>query len=699
MKKKLLSVVLSVLMILSVFSGLNASAESVALTDEIRAQIASDYVPGEMTGNLFSSFWQDYSASYSNDGTTLTLSTTGARGDGVAANQQAGSGGAGVSVSDSSFWNAGNTFVFGVNARNNSGTPRVKLTVMQTGRETVMPLEYPVYTDGAVVTNTEYKRYGFTMTVPETFTNYNYCRMYLGFPETPAGETEGDRSVSFDIASAYLGIEYAYDLVVEADTAEILSGTDTTVNLTATVVNQGNVAGTLPQNITWYAVNKERTEIVDGLTITEGAEGEATLHIASSVPKGEYDIVAVSDVYSEFVGSTTISLINYASDYEPSEEITGNVTTGMYNNYSVSYSDNGAETTLTKDGACGNGILDEKQDAVAHGVGLSVPDRGAIWGAGRTIVFGAKVKNNGGEPRAKLGVWQASYPAVLPIETPGVSDGIAITDTEWQDVGFTIQVPETGINGPNDVIFYFGFADTPAGETEGNRSMIIKNDSVYLGLEYAYDIKLSADTTTWIPGKTEEINLDCDIVNQIGTTGSLNQDVEWFVMDSTRTNVVEGITVTDSGNGDGKAKVVVDHFAVPAGEYAIVAVSKENAQFVKGIKINVGYSPVLSELDLTKSGDTFTATAKLLGCDGQDVNAMIIVVALDENDEMIDCKVKGIKNVYASDGVTSEEYLDITTTGAVHHVNAFLWETNGAQNPDIFDTTRKEFAPMVTLLK
>ena len=423
--------------------------------------------------------------------------------------------------------------------------------------------------------------------------------------------------------------------------------------------------------------------------------------VDSSVSAGKYVLVAAAEADAKLVKGITINVVDYATDYVPEEEITDNATTGTYNHYAVTYSSNGVETILTHDGACGNGIADAQKDSVAHGVTLTVPDRASIWKAGNTLVFRAKVKNNGGEPRAKLGVWQASNPSVMPIEAPGISDGIAVTETEeWQDVTFTIPVPDSHINGPNDVLFYFGFADTPAGETEGARSMIIKNDSVYLGVEYAYDIRIEADTNIWTPGKTEAINIDCDIVNQVGSTGSLNQEITWLAMDSTRTSVVEGITITESGQADGKATVVVDNYNVPAGDYCIVAVSKANQEFIKGFNFEVEYTPVLSELNLTKSGDTFEASAKLMSCDSayEKVNALIIIVGMNEYGEMINIETKKLENTFAS-GAASADSVTLAATEAVHYVNAFLWETTDVENPGIFDITRKEFTTMKTLEK
>ncbi len=606
MKKKLLASVLSTLMILSTFTYISASA-----TEELPANIGSDYVAGEVTGNLFTdettSGLTQCNAMKESVQVHENIKLAGesaaiAKGDVSSSNYNTGNGGKMTSLrdvldpwavykdadGDGTFTldstqvdykralagvalqlNAGATtsanrpymtpdyqknVVVKIPFTMTAGSGNAVVNIARSKYQTTGPNyyaykgnqasdhEYPIEYNGRDqgVTVAENGRTYLIATFAGNTTatsdpKYSYTLgMVMG---TDAGIT-----VRMEEDEFYIGYEAIHDISVEADKTAVLSGNEATIGLSAKVLNQVGVKGGLSQNFTWYALNSERTAVVDGLNIVEGSEGTATLTIGSTVPAGDYDIVAVSDDYSQLVKGVTISVVSLANDYV-------------------------------------------------------------------------------------------------------------------------------------------------AGDATDN--------------EAAYDIRLSADTTTWIPGEVQEINLDCDIVNQTGVTGTLNQDVDWYAMNKERTQMVGvGVTITDSGLGDGKAKLVIDPYSVPAGDYSIVAVSKENCRFVKGIEIEVDYT-FLAELDLDKSGNVFTANAKIMNCEeGSDtVKAIIIMVALDADYEVIDFTTKEITSTYSSIPTPAEENVSLTATSAVHHVNAFLWETTGVDNPGVLDTTLNEIAPMKTLDK
>ena len=695
MNKKITAIVLSAMMILSMFTYISVSAEVI-----LPENIGTDYTAGEMPTNYFKNFSANWACdSWSFGDTETTFTHNGVTGNGAVDNSERGANAIGVVATDkSAVWHGGNVLVFGARVKNNGGVPRIKFGVYQEGRPALLPIEQPGITDGETILNTNYKQVGYTVVIPETDyqSGTQYISFGFGFAETPAGTEETKRSVKVENSSVYFGLEELYDIRVSADVTSVLAGNNESIELSAEVVNQVGVQGTLSQNFTWYALNSDRTELVEGMTITEGAEGTAALSIGADVPEGEYDIVAVSDDYAQMVKGVTVNVRSLKEDYVAGEIKNQNYFVKFTESWGCSsYTLGTTETMIKETGSRGDGVAAPNQEHGAGGVGVSVTSK-EFWVAGNTIVFGAKVKNNGGLPKVKFAMWQQSYPAFNPIEAPGITDGTLVLNTEFEQIGFTMPVPESGVNTAGYTIYQFGFPETPAGEEETVRSVIIDNASVYMGIEEVYDIRLTADTTVWTPNKTEEINIDCDIINQVGVTGTLSQDVSWYAMDSERTQLAEGITITESGNGDGKIKVSVDNFTVAAGEYYIVAASKEYGELVKGIKIKVEYTPVLSVLDLTKSGNTFTASAKLLNCDSTQgtVNAMIIIVALDENNKAKDFEVQKISSTY---GTAAEDCATLTAGDGVHHVNAFLWEATDAENSTITDTTLKELAAMKTL--
>jgi len=717
MNKKITALVLSAMLILSMFTYITASAETT-----LPESITTDYVAGAVSGNKYTppeSGGEITVSLKSNSGVVtfagningeMVFKSVRVIGDGVEAASAYPANGALV---QKNYWDwselhvNGKQFIIGAQVKALEGTPKFTAGFYEQNRVGDRPDGFAV-TDGVDITWSEYAPVCVHMTMTKARNNSEnmaYSHLSIGMPEDPEGTTATTRSFAMKPESLFIGYEAAHDIVVEAENTSFMAGSAETVDLTAKVVNQVGTIGYLPQNFTWYALNAERTDVVDGLIITEGEEGTATLTVDSTVPAGEYDIVAISDDYTQMVKGVTINVKSFKNDYVAGEIKNQNYFAKFTESWGCdSYTLGTTETMIKENDSRGDGVAAEKQEHGCGGVGISVTSK-EYWAAGNTIVFGAKVKNNGGLPKVKFAVWQQSYPALNPIEAPGITDGTLVLNTEYEQIGFTMPISATGVNG-NDgsgsyTIYQFGFPETPAGEEETTRSVIIDNASVYLGIEEYYDIKVKADTNTWIHGETEQINLDCDIVNQVGVPGSLNQDVSWYAMDAERTQIVDGIEITESGLGDGKAKVVVDPYSVSAGKYAIVAVSNSNGDFIKGIEIEVEYTPVLAELNLEKSGNTFTASAKLLSRNSTagTVRAMIVIVALDENGKAKDYKVQKITNTYSEYGTASEESTTLTVTDDVHRVNAFLWETTDTENPGITDTTLKELAPMQTLLK
>ena len=651
--KKLLSILLSVVL----FAGICPQI-SVLSAVTLPENIDVDYVPGEVENNLFRSFSNQFAVPFGQSNGETTITKDGALVVGGVVNANHGAYGTGVFATDNSFWAAGNTFVFSVNAKNNGGVPKLRFAVQQTNKgNTVMCNEYPSIYDGVAVTDTEYKKYGFTITVPaDCEESYYYCRGYLGFPLTPDGSTEGSRSIKFQDSSAYLGLEYAYDISVKADKTSLIPG-EGPITLDADVLNQVGTKGTLSQDVTWYALNKERTAVVNGIHIEPGADGTAVATVDSSVPVGKYCLVAVSNTYAKFVKGINIVVTDLKTDYEPGEmpvNLYKGSTAGEfcssrnYNHNAIMLED---ETAAAMDVVedidyRGNLTLVAKRDLPDPNVvyvkdtdtgyhkwdgvtynytwplsGITVntntlaysADDGSYSYNTGNLVFSFDVYNSSSitEPvyNAKLNIARqyiynkaTKEEIEFPMEYGSNKDGFEVTArTDDKRQQFSGTFKDIGKYKLNQYKYILGM---PQG-TPKDASITIEN--IYFGIEQAYDIEVkTVGTSSVAPGIGGKIEVCAKILNQVGTTGGLEQGTfNWYVVNEDRTGYVSGIAVTEGA--DGTAVVTVDK-NVPKGTYVVVAESDKYEDFVANTSISVGYDDyVLGEMPENLISDEITA--------------------------------------------------------------------------------------------
>ena len=206
--------------------------------------------------------------------------------------------------------------------------------------------------------------------------------------------------------------------------------------------------------------------------------------------------------------------------------------------------------------------------------------RADAYEAGKNVVVSYQAKLSQGSPVMKIALFQAGKQPLFAMEYPGVSDGVAVTNTEWQTYSHTLPIPSTGFVGATNVNLSIGLAYT--GITESRRGYWIKGGSLYIGKEYAYDINVTAERTDVMAG--ERFSVDADVVNQGGVTGGIDQGVTWYALNSDRTAVADGIAITESSNGNATVEVAPD---VSEGTYYIVAVADANENLVEGIAITV----------------------------------------------------------------------------------------------------------------
>ncbi len=476
------------------------------------------------------------------------------------------------------------------------------------------PLEYNGKDKGLeVVVNSDVPRQKFSGTFIDsgTYTLQNY-RYSIGMPEgTPKGAM-----VTLD--SIYFGIEEVYDIVVETIGGNNVSpGLGGEIKVSAKILNQVGLTGGIEQGgFNWYALNQHRTQYAQGITVTEGANGTATVIVDETVPMGTYTIVAESDTYDGFVKSVSIC-VGY-EDYVPGEMPNNYISESstasdlLYMNYNnnMQY---GSETGTTmdvyvKENDDGSVVLTAQRDLLhphakyedTDGDGaVDTPIEGetstnwALSGAGTSknvltlpaqsggLVYSFKVSNNNTLLSPKINFGRNEAP-LYSAEYNGTDEGMDVLASggKWQVFCGTIPADEA--KNLNTYSYTFGL---PEGTPKG-ASVIVKSNEMYFGVEEAYDIENKVIGSNSVPvGNGGTITVDADIVNQVYSTGSLDQgEFSWSALNSDRTEAVSGITITPGTNGTAIVNVAA---TVPCGAYDIVASSKLYPGFVKGVKIYV----------------------------------------------------------------------------------------------------------------
>ncbi len=163
------------------------------------------------------------------------------------------------------------------------------------------------YGKGGMTLTDEWQDFKATITLPDTYKNNNLSiysnAVYCGLPTGSAGGSGFDIDTS-DKNSVYFAEEKPHNIVIKCDKKDKLGAGDE-FDISAEVVNQIGIKGTLSQNLRWYCLNSERNEAVSGVILTKTADG-VHVKIENAVNADNIFIVAVSDDYA-LVGSTGLT--------------------------------------------------------------------------------------------------------------------------------------------------------------------------------------------------------------------------------------------------------------------------------------------------------------------------------------------------------------------------------------------------------
>lgn len=577
---------------------------------------------------------------------------------------------------------AGKNIVIGAKVRAQRGTPTIQASMYQYGIDPTFPIEYP---EGKKLVGSEWQDFTATFHIPENgWKGARNTHFYIGYGYTGLVD-ECERILAIKKNSVYIGEEYAYDIKVTSDTKSCAPGRTSIFTVDSDIVNQLGSTGYLDQSVTWFALNDERTSYADGITVIGNDDGSATVTVADTVAEGTYDIVAASDKYDGLQKGVSIKVKNPYEDY-----VAGPVT-GNWINCDVSTTDvlyptwypaDFTEVKTIDDGtdneawvvASSRNVENTVLDVNGLGVGGAGINREYFnaaenLSAGKHVVIGAKVKATKGSPKIKTSMYHLQSTPIFPVEYPNAKDCFSISGGSWQDFGATLKIPETGWRGYEHTLLYIGFPYTGS-LWDGSRGFAVKKNSFYIGEEYPYDIRVSADTTEWTEGKSTAIKVKADVVNQVGTHGYLNQNVTWHVLDATRTYEVADATITE--NSDGTATVKIGE-TVPTGVYDIVAVSDGYEEFVKGVRIRVNADEAATErvtvFELKEKSGTATLTAAVADTNAESV--FFAVASYDSDDKMIKAS---IISAPVKDGVAIVRGLSLEGIVAGQRVRGYVWE-------------------------
>ena len=190
--------------------------------------------------------------------------------------------------------------------------------------------------------------------------------------------------------------------------------------------------------------------------------------------------------------------------------------------------------------------------------------------ANTSYVFSIRAKSI--EGNTKVGLANNKYYnqyTVADHDVAGVQLG-----TEWTDFKTTLSTEDTTTYQHNFLVF--GIVSGTARDY-----IIYDSSSPYLAKEVAYEIGFTGGK---VLGKKSSLEIDADVLNQIGTKYSkATNNYSWVVVDSERKNEVKGFKVTPTEADASKVTIEVSD-DVSEGKYVLVA---ENDGLKKGFEFEV----------------------------------------------------------------------------------------------------------------
>ncbi len=394
-----------------------------------------------------------------------------------------------------------------------------------------------------------------------------------------------------------------------------------TIEAKAAVVNSANLTGDLNQTIEYVVLDAAtRKKPASGITVTVGENGNYTVNVSKSAAAGNYVVVASNStngsVMRKGLEFTVDTIDKYTTDYEPGikptsaaynnfghtcnpSSVLGFQTTYAYPNI-TSAAPNALDTTL-------NSAYLNAQDQPNIGAWMTYPT--GTFEGGKTYVMSYDVTNTSDTVDTKvISAIVDSYAYINGANTVAAHD-LAAGETKKITRTVTLNDGEKD-SAKTYVKIGLGFGNTKYSSNSAlalipNSSISFDISTFYISEETAYDIDVTAQSSAVRAGGTMDV--EAAILNQVGMEGvSLNQNFEWVALNSTKTDVVDGITVT-TGADTSVATVSVDE-DVAEGTYVIAAYNEEY-DMAKSMVITVSNKVSVENiaLDTANSKVTFDA--------------------------------------------------------------------------------------------
>ena len=445
---------------------------------------------------------------------------------------------------------------------------------------------------GKAISSTEFEDYADTITFPETWNIENTVyevgqNIFIGMTSASISPSELTFTVTPGIDTFYLAEEVAYDIIVDGEDNGL--NCNETIDLTAEVINQAGIPGTMKQNFKWYAVNEERTEIEEGITITESSEGSATVSVSEDTKYGVYYVVAESEDYEGFRKGFEIEVKKPPlKDYQPGE---GTETSNNYiqkpenSGFAVSSSDKVKVTD-------GEGYVTvealENIESELGVEGLRVRNVGVNglplsfnFEPGKVYAIKIKVRNPESETDVYFNASISNSTAdTLSFTTEYGSEGLLLTD-EWQEFTASIKVSENYDYAAvaKDRNLTLGLNSGTAAGAKVDIEL-----SVFVGDVVAYDIVLDAEENI-VLGSDDCFEATASVVDITGNKDMLLQSFDWYLLDNEKVNITDALKIEVSEDSK-TAKVLTDIYS-QSDIYYLVAESREYAGFVKSIRFEI----------------------------------------------------------------------------------------------------------------
>ena len=443
---------------------------------------------------------------------------------------------------------------------------------------------------------------------------------------------------NINISCFYVAKAKAVDIKTDIDSAVAVPGD--TLNASAEILNQVGTTGGVSQDVTWYITDETRANIItDGITVS--ADGKIT--VSDAAENGTYYAVAVANADETMVSGKAFQVkggtINVSKDFvktfkesdstAQAADSLVNVKAGQEKAYMLrngndyygrnsGFPNPGGTMPLTYfDGGFGDSAImlkhaeqpsDTTNEANAvHGTSLITAessdgtprtwfDKSGLKPGDKLVVsIYAKTVEEGKTTKFNLGLSKNNSPSATVFTDTYGQSGMEVNN-EWKKFAGVITVP-SDFTTTDAYTLHFGFAQNTKME-----KMAVS--CIYAATAKAVDINASLSKDTAQPGDT--LTASAEIFNQIGTTAGVSQDVNWYVANGDRTEVLEnsGITVAENG-------IVTVSENTKSGTYYIVAISANNKRMLKGAKLEVAAENYT--VNLTKSGNGTVSYTKADG--------------------------------------------------------------------------------------